>query len=273
MLGTIRKRLRSEKGFTLIELLVVMIILAILTAIAIPSYLSFKDRANNSAAAADVRSIIPSIESYFSDNGTYASMTVAGLQASYDQAINLSMYSARRRHPDVPRRTASRRRRRTRPPPRRDRPRRSSSAEPARKTRQHLHHARARETAPSSFLKGWHADADDQHREAYVRSRAGRHRRRQLRPPHGRRLATLDAGALSRRVHLCVDRPVPRGVRPSADSRRPRALPGPAPADRDFTRLADRRRRCRLSARPVDRRARDVPCGRPGVPARPAARG
>ena len=75
MLDILRKRLRSEKGFTLIELLVVMIILAILTAIAIPSYLSFKDRANNSAAGADVRSIIPSVESYFSDNGTYASMT------------------------------------------------------------------------------------------------------------------------------------------------------------------------------------------------------
>ena len=56
MLDKLRKRLRSEKGFTLIELLVVMIILAILTAIAIPSYLSFRDRANNSAAGADVRS-------------------------------------------------------------------------------------------------------------------------------------------------------------------------------------------------------------------------
>ena len=55
MLDKLRKRLRSQKGFTLIELLVVMIILAILTAIAIPSYLSFKDRANNSAAGADVR--------------------------------------------------------------------------------------------------------------------------------------------------------------------------------------------------------------------------
>ena len=93
MLDTLRKRLRSEKGFTLIELLVVMIILAILTAIAIPSYLSFKDRANKSAAGADVRSIIPSIESYFSDNGTYSGMSVAALQASYDQAINLSTYT------------------------------------------------------------------------------------------------------------------------------------------------------------------------------------
>ena len=92
MSNTLRKRLRSEKGFTLIELLVVMVILAILTAIAIPSYLSFKDRANNSAAGADVRSVVPSIESYFSDNGTYASMSVANLQASYDQGINVSTY-------------------------------------------------------------------------------------------------------------------------------------------------------------------------------------
>ena len=89
----LRKRLRSEeKGFTLIELLVVMIILAILTAIAIPSYLSFKDRANKSAAGADVRSIIPSIESFFSDNGTYSGMSVGALKSSYDQAINVSTY-------------------------------------------------------------------------------------------------------------------------------------------------------------------------------------
>ena len=69
MLDKLRKRLRSEKGFTLIELLVVMIILAILTAIAIPSYLSFRDRANKSAAAADLRAAIPSVEAFFAAQG------------------------------------------------------------------------------------------------------------------------------------------------------------------------------------------------------------
>ena len=78
MLDTLRKRLTSEKGFTLIELLVVMIILAILTAIAIPSYLSFRDRANKGAAAADLRAAVPSIEAYAADNrGAYDGMTAA----------------------------------------------------------------------------------------------------------------------------------------------------------------------------------------------------
>ena len=95
MISTLRKRLRSEeKGFTLIELLVVVIILGILTAIAIPSYLSFRGRANNSADKANVRSIIPSVESYFSDNNTYTGMTLAVLQATYDQALDLSKYIA-----------------------------------------------------------------------------------------------------------------------------------------------------------------------------------
>ena len=61
MLEHVAQAPEEQKGFTLIELLVVMIILAILTAIAIPSYLSFRDRANNSAAGADlVRSSPPS---------------------------------------------------------------------------------------------------------------------------------------------------------------------------------------------------------------------
>jgi len=94
MLNKLRNRIaRDEKGFTLIELLVVMIILGILTAIAIPSYLSFKDRANQSAASANVRSIVPDIESYYADNNTYAGMTPALLQSTYDQAIDPTKYN------------------------------------------------------------------------------------------------------------------------------------------------------------------------------------
>jgi type IV pilus assembly protein PilA len=77
MLARIRKAMaEKEEGFTLIELLVVMIIIGILAAIAIPVFLSQRQKGYDASVKSDLRTIANELESYNTDAQAYPTGTI-----------------------------------------------------------------------------------------------------------------------------------------------------------------------------------------------------
>ncbi len=66
---------RNEKGFTLIELMIVIAIIGILAAVAIPNYISFRDKGYCSGAESDANSVLGTLADYYAIPSHTAAIT------------------------------------------------------------------------------------------------------------------------------------------------------------------------------------------------------
>lgn len=89
------ERMKDERGFTLPELLVTVLIIGVLAAIAIPSFLGRQAKAADASAKELAHSAQIAAETYATDNnGTYANLTLAAIN-QYDVSIPITQTAGR----------------------------------------------------------------------------------------------------------------------------------------------------------------------------------
>jgi type IV pilus assembly protein PilA len=80
-------RRHDEKGFTLIELMVVVLIMGILMAIAVPTFLSTRGSATDAAAKSNATNAYTNEKSYYSGGQLFVTANTAGTGATLDNTL------------------------------------------------------------------------------------------------------------------------------------------------------------------------------------------
>ena len=79
-ISRLRRRTHDESGFTLVELMIVMVVLGLLLAIGVPSYLGFQERARHGLAEGNLRAAVPAVEAFYIDHSSYTLMDEEALR-------------------------------------------------------------------------------------------------------------------------------------------------------------------------------------------------